>query len=525
MTRPWMSSPPMSAGGGPSPCQMGNPRFAMGAEGYNMPKRMDEYTKVFEEKTAQTNQGDGSAETGPTWMRWTKLYLIGNAPDAETMLMKAESATREITMQDVANMAAPGSGINLSVDPMVLSGHIWRYLNQATVKTARSVFENLEVRNGMEAWRRLYRMIHKGSLLQKHTLAMRIQSPGSYLKDSGGIAVGIGRWEQDIRDYVAAGGQWPAQDAMIMNLCAALPTALRSNLIWRTNEFDSYQAFKHYIVEQIEKLEHFNGKGAVCFLENEEEEIFNLAQEKLKDYPDLMEALALGRGGPRGKTRPPPKAPFGGAGAGSRLPGTRRDDFKSKVRCVNCGGQHKTSECTKPMVEKNKRPCWTCGKAGCTAATCKSKRPLANIEDDDGDEEMLCVSNWQDVTKRRGPRPAANTVGDYIQKALAKSSSYPVSGSRERSPAPADEPAEAKPTTKIFNSFKQLENSFEVDYDDDDDDAKIQNVAETFNNKYEPQDYDKVRNDRINRDLVQNSNDLMYLIQCTVNRRVPKDVA
>jgi hypothetical protein len=167
---------------------------------------MDDYSKIFDEKTAQSNQGDGSPETGAAWLRWTKLYLIGNAPDAETLLNMAESAQGPISMDQVRNLSFQ---VQLGVDPAVLSGHIWRYLNQATVKSARRIFENLEVRNGLEAWRRLYRHIHKGSLLQKHNLSVKIQNPAAYIKEANSLSIGVDKWEQDIRDYVATGGHYP----------------------------------------------------------------------------------------------------------------------------------------------------------------------------------------------------------------------------------------------------------------------------------------------------------------------------
>jgi hypothetical protein len=85
---------------------------------------MDDYSKVFEEKTAQSNQGDGSIETGPAWMRWTRLYLIGNAPDAEVLLDMAEAAAGPISMEEVARLGQHGSGVRLAVNPTVLSGHM-----------------------------------------------------------------------------------------------------------------------------------------------------------------------------------------------------------------------------------------------------------------------------------------------------------------------------------------------------------------------------------------------------------------
>jgi hypothetical protein len=209
----------------------------------------------------------------------------------------------------------------------------------------------------LEAWRRLYRHIHKGSLLQKHTLGMKIQSPANYLKEAGNLSIGIDKWEQDIRSYVAAGGQWPAEDAMVMNLCSALPSTLRSNLIWRTNEFQSYLHFKHYITEQVERLEHFNGKNAIMFMgEDEDEDMLALAQEKLKDFPVLMEVQALGRGTDgrwkKGLTAKRPPSTAGRdqrfspstTGRDQRLPGARRDEAASKVRCINCGGNHMRSK-------------------------------------------------------------------------------------------------------------------------------------------------------------------------------------
>ena len=436
-------------------------------------RRMDEHTRVYEEKTARDHQGDGSPESGPAWMKWTRLYLIGNALDAEALLKMAETATGEITMHDVANLALPSSPVRLTTDPVILSSHIWRYLNQATVKSARAVFENLEVRNGLEAWRRLYRHIHKGSLLQKHTLGMKIQQPAAYLKEAGNIAVGIEKWEQDIRDYVSAGGVWPAQDAMVMNLCSALPATLRSNLIWRTNEFSSYMHFKHYVTEQAERIEHFNGKNAIMLMDDEDEEVFAMAQERLKEFPEIAEALAMshGKGAGRGFRR--------GAGqqqasttrtVNPRLPGARRDDAASKVRCINCGGNHRSNECPKPPVPKEKRPCWTCGKAGCIASKCKSKKALQSVDHEGGhghgdeDEEMLMLG-WQTVEKKRRtfPIPGENHLGDHIAKAMEtdqmrRKPRKPGFGSGERSRASADEPAEAKPLVKICsNSFRALE--------------------------------------------------------------------
>ena len=484
---------------------------------------MDEYTKVYEEKTAKDNQGDGSPGSGPAWMRWTRLYLIGNAPDAEHLLGMAETAQGPISNQHVADL----TGLpQMNVDPVVLSGHIWKYLNQATVKSARSIFENLEIRNGLEAWRRLYRHIHKGSLLQKHTLGQRIQSPAAYLKEAGNLSIGIDKWEQDIRDYMAAGGQAPAEDAMVMNLCSALPGTLRSNLIWRTNEFQSYMQFKHYVVEQVERLEHFNGKGAVMYMgEEDEDHLYAMVQERLKDYPDIAEALALSRQrGSGGRFTRQPGArttPGGGAGGGARqLPGARRDDAtKMQTRCINCGGNHRSSECTKPKLDKSQRPCWTCGKAGCIAATCKAKKSLNNLGNDErpneeeGDEEVLMVG-WHTIQPRRKNLTQC-TLGDYIGEALKKDKSPRRSG--KGSLPPTDESAKTKPLLKgpapikTCNRFERL-HQWERPSDETTDDKIETNIVDSKvqeppqevkeKNMNEPHHVEKMHDSYDNSDIV-----------------------
>jgi len=71
------------------------------------------------------------------------------------------------------------------------------------------------------------------------------------------------------------------------------------------------------------------------------------------------------------------------------------------------------------------------------------------------------MTGWQTVEKKRGPRPASNTMGDHIKAAMKKSPRGPRHGSGERSLAPADEPAEAKPTVMTLNRFKSLEKAVE----------------------------------------------------------------
>jgi len=85
---------------------------------------------------------------------------------------------------------------------------------------------------------------------------------------------------------------------------------------------------------------------------------------------------------------------------------------------------------------------------------------LAAVEDHEGEDEEMLTVGWEVVERKKGPRPASNTMGDHIAKAISKKSTAnrnpcaPNLGSGERSLAPADEPAEAKPTVKTCSRFK-----------------------------------------------------------------------
>ena len=437
----WTSNQPAT---GPSPDLRGDPRGGgapdwQWSNGTNVNNGINERTKLFEEKTAENHTGDGSPDTGPSWFRWTRMYLIGNA-DCEEMLKWAESRTNPITKDEVARM------INPTLDPTVLSGHLWKYLNQALVKNGRVVFENLETRNGFEAWRRIHRMIFKSSMLQKHTLGLKITQPEKYLKESNNLSAGIEKWEQDIRNYIDAGGQAPNDDLMVVQLCAALPSTLRSNLILRTDEFRDYAQFKHYVTEQTEKLEHFGGRGALNILEEEDDELMVALQEQFADNQEVMETLnAFTKGNGRfNNGRFKPKDQKGNVGGrvrsvGQGPPGARpREGAREERRpdrCINCGGNHRSSDCTKGRTEKKDRPCWNCGKPGHLSSQCPEKKSLKTFEEEAVNISLSCLVNsegyelrkaphvengkWHKVEGKFKPKAAENTVGDYIAQAFS----------------------------------------------------------------------------------------------------------
>ena len=98
-------------------------------------------------------QYDG-AKAGGAWRTGTVNYLIGRPPDTQHLFQYAESRNvgsepKPITSADVSGL----TNVN-GVDPNVLDGHLWAFLNLNLTGQAKEVFNNVTVMHGLEVWRR-----------------------------------------------------------------------------------------------------------------------------------------------------------------------------------------------------------------------------------------------------------------------------------------------------------------------------------------------------------------------------------
>ena len=104
-------------------------------------------------------------------------------------------------------------------------------------------------------------------------------------------------------------------------------------------------------------------------------------------FSDLVAALAVQRarfgagkrtagGGPRPFPKAKAKAKFA---ARPQIP--PRIDPR-KIKCGNCGGEHATRDCSKPMLAMDKRRCFNCNKKGHAAWDCKKPRKALLAADD-----------------------------------------------------------------------------------------------------------------------------------------------
>ena len=73
---------------------------------------------------------------------------------------------------------------------------------------------------------------------------MQSQPPISKVED---VANGVPKFENNIREYVNAGGERPSDKEMKSDLIDALPQEIRKNLVWRLPSNEPFSAFRGHV--------------------------------------------------------------------------------------------------------------------------------------------------------------------------------------------------------------------------------------------------------------------------------------
>ena len=94
-------------------------------------------------------------------------YLVGKCADMGNLLRWAELQREPVTAASLEEAVRLGSDPLLSMisdgaDPVVLSYHLWGFLNINLVDKAWDILDNVEMQNGFEVWRQVL-----GSITQK----------------------------------------------------------------------------------------------------------------------------------------------------------------------------------------------------------------------------------------------------------------------------------------------------------------------------------------------------------------------
>ena len=223
------------------------------------------------------------------------------------------------------------------------------------------------------------------------------------------VHAGITKFENNIREYVMAGGERPNEKEMKNDLMDALPQELRENLMWRLPVDEPFVSFRDHVRTAANTVLYHRGKIGHSVNNVDRDSGLNANDGNTKSQiEDMVGAIMNKMGFKNGKTDRPPWT--------DRPPRQPGADLQRPRRCANCSSEkHPTAECPSPKVPLNKRPCHSCGLPGHTSSNCKSRnrgRPAGAVEAEgevgNGTDYFGCV------TFESKPKPKQITLSDFI---------------------------------------------------------------------------------------------------------------
>ena len=143
---------------------------------------IDIYSKLFDVKIAQSPEYQyHGLEGGMAWRQKVRNYLAGQCPDCEALFNWAEAHESVIIWNEPKWVGNPMNGhLCLDQDVTVIAGHIWTFLGVCLKGKAEAVYNTggeERIRNGLEAWRKIYCHIVNGSKLHNMNLRDMVYQP------------------------------------------------------------------------------------------------------------------------------------------------------------------------------------------------------------------------------------------------------------------------------------------------------------------------------------------------------------
>ena len=369
---------------------------------------------------------------GFAWKSKVENYLISRVPAINEILYWAEREESGITSERLHQAIGRGLEVcdrdgNVVNHVELLNSSIWGFLANCVSGEAEIMFKQAPRLAGIDAWRRIIRLIDNGRGIRLEQLRNEIRQIRAYpIKTLEGVTVGVAEYENRVRDYVEAGGRQPPEDEMKSDLNALLPNELGDHLSVRVTDHNlSYQAFRDFVVYTCAQLLMRKRRLPIHHVDEDDgaQEGYGGQEEYEPDLSTHEGCLALIRrmGGGKGTGKQRGKK---GSGKGK----LQAVDAGSGARkCTNCGGDHNISECKKAIVDRADRPCWICNKSGHIGAHCPTKQQPAALKAV-SERAVWAVGDGERTVDRcgftvvsRGARPRTThvTMGMHLANAFS----------------------------------------------------------------------------------------------------------
>ena len=336
--------------------------------------------QIYDDKMASQNEmrWDGG-KSGPAWKSRVQSYFWSKVPALLDILKWAEKHDKTTVTEEAFN-GVVGHFMD-EFKQQALNAAIWGFLSSCLTGSAETILRSAEDLNGLDAWRRVVRIIDSGLPLRLEELRGEVRMLHTRpMKDLEHVAAGIAEFEAKIKEYKEAGGNgFDGDHEMKSDLLAILPAKLREDHLLTAAGRESYLEFRDLVLTQTSRI-LFNrrrgGGGGVHGLEfgpaagaTKEtdaaddgvlEDLILLAQNGSREEVLAAVQRFQNRNGKRPPTRAQPK----------RAPA---DGTRPPRKCPNCGKEHVELRCPHPAVAIADRPCWTCGKTGHSGRDCPQK--------------------------------------------------------------------------------------------------------------------------------------------------------
>ena len=192
---------------------------------------------------------------GVLWKENVSTYFIGKCPALIEVLKWVEG--HNLTKVTNRMFEAVTSHYMRPAQQAAVTTQIWSFLARCLSGAALTMFKEADKTCGLDAWRRVVRVIDSGCL--HHLEDLREVCRTIHLKpikDVEGLLTGIVEYETKLREYKDAGGIcYSSSDEMKSDLERILPQRLREELLWHSTDPNmDYNAFRLHVTPQAAEI-------------------------------------------------------------------------------------------------------------------------------------------------------------------------------------------------------------------------------------------------------------------------------
>ena len=111
------------------------------------------------------------------WRLLTRNYWVGRTPHMKTFLDWIDRQPDDEITYDILKQVKDSCELMVDIDILDASMQMWAYLNMNLQGDALEIFNNVEVLNGAEAWRRIIKPIENAGPAKQKALRIRAWNP------------------------------------------------------------------------------------------------------------------------------------------------------------------------------------------------------------------------------------------------------------------------------------------------------------------------------------------------------------